>query len=102
MSRTLLHPASAKAPKYWKYEAGGNLVPAMERYLALDALTVQDIALIVAYLRQWVDSPVWQMNPYATGFDNLDDLRSRTARARSKRDIDECVSLAIDLGMDPL
>ena len=77
-------------------------MPAMERYLALDALTVQDIALIVAYLRQWVDSPAWSMNPYATSFDNLDDLRSRTAHARSKRDIDECVNLAIDLGMDPL
>jgi len=97
-------PASPEAPKYWMYEQGGELVPAVERYLRQEELSIRDIILIRAYLRQWVDSPVWDMNPTLTaeGKTALNNLRGKVLASRTKHQIDECIWMATRMGMDPL
>jgi len=100
---SLPHPASKEAPKYWQHETGGLLAPAILRYMRGQDLSVRDLALIIAYLRQWVDSPAWDAGP-ATSVDRvrLALLRTFAHKAHSKGDIDHCVRLAGTLGMDPL
>jgi len=104
VSRTLPQPGSDEAPKYWMHQTGGHLVPAVERYLSGDELTIRDIALIQSYLRQWIDSPVWEFNPYLTpqGRFELATLRTLAKNALTKHDLDRIVRLAVDLGLDPL
>ena len=101
---TLPDPSAPEAPKYWMYEQGGELGPAMLGYLKGDELSIRDLRLIAAYLRQWVDSPAWDANPAlsAESRQELATLRQKTASARTKAQIDESVSMAVDMGMDPL
>jgi hypothetical protein len=100
----LPHPASSQAPKFWRYETGGELVPAMERYIRGESLQLRDVSLIRAYLRQWVEAPVWEMNPLRTLESSiaLGILRAKVAGASTKGHLDSCVQFAIELGMDPL
>jgi len=100
---TLPHPASPEAPKYWAYETGGELQPAMKRYLEGKTLTVRQISLLRAYLRQWINSPVWEQ---ATDREEyrfaLGALRHRTESIITAQDVDLCIEAMIELGMDPL
>lgn len=97
-------PSSAFAPKYWAQETGGELGPAIERYILGQELSVRDLALIRAYLRQWVDSPAWDANPAHSDLSRrqLTRLRMKVFDALTKERIDDCIKLAIDMGMDPL
>jgi len=69
-----------------------------------ERLTVGDIAFIRAYLRQWIESPVWQMNPHLTGKGRreLRKMRNRTRDIKSEADIACAVSMMVAAGMDPL
>jgi hypothetical protein len=91
------------APGYWMDETGGQLAPAIERYLAGE-LRNGDIPLIRAYLRQWIDSPAWDNNPHLTadGVRELADLRSSVETIATREDIDGWLKIAIDKGLDPL
>jgi hypothetical protein len=51
-------------PGYWMYETSGVLRPVIEAYLAGGMLTEKDVATMRAYLRQWIESPIWDQNPY--------------------------------------
>jgi hypothetical protein len=97
-------PGSAAAPNYWCYETGGELRPAMQRYLDSQPLTRQDIDIIRAYLRQWIGSAVWDRNPYA-------NAESKTRLARLRASIEDLVTVksirrwidaATAEGLDPL
>lgn len=85
-------------------ETGGELGPAVERYIKGEDLSVRDLALIRAYLRQWVDSPAWDANPAATDLSQrrLTQLRGKVFGAATKEQIDDCIHMAVDMGMDPL
>lgn len=87
------HP---NAPKYWKHETGGELGPAVLQYLSGKSLTLRDVALMKAYLRQWVNSPAWGRSTL------LDALRESVAQIRNRDDLERCISATVDLGMDPL
>lgn len=91
------------APGYWMHEQSGRLAPAVERYFAGE-LQFTDIAIIRSYLRQWINSPVWDENPHqnADGAQQLAELRSRAAAIATRDDIDAWVQSATDMGMDPL
>lgn len=58
-----LDPAHPAAPKYWRNETGDELKPAVFAYIRGQPLTVRQIALISAYVTQWIASPVWDANP---------------------------------------
>jgi len=100
----MLAPGHPDAPKYWMHETSGVLALAVKRYLNREALTVRDLAVLKAYLRQWICSPVWDMNPTA-------DLRSHLALGRlrkavetlhSREHIDAWIHTALEEGHDPL
>src|SRR5262245_19430402 len=97
-------PDSWDAPKYWMYETGGLLVPAVERYLRDEPAQPMDEALIVAYLRQWIGSPVWSHNPHmdAESGRKLFELRARVGTLRTRQDIGQWLHDALDIGIDPL
>ena len=92
------------APGYWMYETSGRLRPAVEAYLAGDAMTPEQIAAMRAYLRQWINSPAWDQNPHAT-----DESRAALAAMRRLVDcltsrvmIEAWLAGAESIGMDPL
>jgi hypothetical protein len=93
------------APGYWMYETDGELVPAIQRYLEGEALTLREIVLIGAYLRRWINSPVWDTNPFLDGFDGriqLARLRELSRVLTNRRAIEAWIMLATDFGVDPL
>jgi hypothetical protein len=85
-------------------EQGGELVPAMQRYLNGQPLTIRDIALLRLYIQQWIDSGVWDTNPSlnAEGRLELAELRGLARGINSGRAIAAWIHRAEDLGMDPL
>ena len=101
---TLPRPEDPAAPKYWMDEVGGELKPAIHRFLTGGALSLRDLALIRAYLEQWADSSAWDLNPHLGdgGRQELADLRKQIHGARALREIRRLVDRLVDLGMDPL
>lgn len=97
MNRTLPHPA-----KYWRDYSDSRIPASVDRYIHGEELTVRDIALVRAYVMQWVDSPAWEENLSSQATLNLTILRAKVAGARTKEQIDSCVALASAMQMDPL
>ncbi len=92
----MLPPDHPDAPKYWMYETGGKLHPALMAYLTGRPLDAEQIALIAAYLRQWIDSPVW------AGGSALAGLRDAARHIRTRADIELVIHTAVEMNMDPL
>jgi hypothetical protein len=97
-----LDPSSG--PGFWRNETGGALVPAMEAYLRGDVLNVRQVALIRAYLRQWIASPIWDENPAADVKAKLAlaELRFLVCNIQSQSAISIWLRRAIDMGINPL
>lgn len=95
----MLDPADPRAPKYWIYEQGGKLRPAMQRYLEGHLAQPGDTALIRAYLQQWIDSPVWD-NPDTVA--ELAELRRDVRGIATRMHLDLWLEAAFNLGIDPL
>jgi hypothetical protein len=85
-----------KGPGYWMYETGGALRPAIGAYLNGDVLDDEQIALIRAYLAQWIMVGEWA--PGST----LDSLRARIGSLKSRQAIAEWLGLAEQIGIDPI
>ena len=104
MSQPLPPPGSAGAPNFWMNETGGELQPAVRRYLEGQPLTIRQIVLIRAYFKQWILSPAWDANPHQTaaGAAQLAQLRKTVYQIGSREDIGKWLADAIDLGIDPL
>jgi hypothetical protein len=94
------HPVP-QPPKYWTFEPP-ELGPAVHAYTAGEDLTVRDVALMREYLRQWVDSSVWEMNPHETdeGLQWLAELRQRVRAIASPDDITQALSIMTARRMD--
>jgi hypothetical protein len=99
-----LPPDDPRAPKYWANEQGGTLAPVVVRYLKGKLLDTRDIVIMCAYLRQWFDSPVWNMNPLNSHADSqsLETLRQRVHAIATQADIRRVLKDALELGIDPL
>jgi len=91
----LLPPDDPRAPKFWMNETGGVLQQAVKDYLDDKTLTLAQVALMRAYLKQWAYSPVWQGEA-------LEAVRTRITEANSHQDIDGCIYDLVNMGMDPL
>lgn len=91
-------------PGYWMNETSGVLKPAVDRYIRREALSKDDIVVLRAYLRQWINAPCWDANPYA-----IDESRQSLTRLRGRIDflisrsaIDAWLGDALMEGIDPL
>jgi hypothetical protein len=91
-----LRPDDPRAPKYWLYETGDQLKPAIIRYLKGETLEVKDILVIRVYLRQWISAPVWSPTIALT------KLKARIATLETRHDIDVWLEDAMKEGIDPL
>jgi hypothetical protein len=91
-------------PGYWRDGQGGELVPAMHRYLDGLPLSIRDIALIRLYIQQWIDAEVWDTNPAQTDEGRLElaELRGLARGLSTRRAITAWIERAEDLGLDPL
>lgn len=88
-------PDHPDAPKYWMYETSGVLAPAVEAYLNGAPMTMNQLGAMRAYLRQWINSPVWR-GP------EIDVLRVNINSIGTRDDIDRWLSQALQSGIDPL
>ena len=97
-------PEDDNAPKYWRAEVSGRLEGPIMRYLEGKLMSTEDITLIRLYLRQWIDSPVWLMNPEMDSGARraLTELRQRVRLISTRQDLDVWLHAAMDLGIDPL
>ena len=93
-----------RGPGYWMDETSGILRPAVEAYFRHEALNEAQIAALRAYLRQWINSPVWDQNPHATETDRelLAELRHGVDRLLTREAIDLWLYEAVAIGIDPL
>ena len=81
---------------FWMYETTGVLRPVIEAYLLTDApLTVEQVAAMRAYLRQWIYDPAW-VGP------GIHQLRCMVDGIHTRADITRWLDLAMDSGIDPL
>ena len=102
--RALPPPDHPDAPKYWRSETSGQLRGAVENYVNRRLMTVRDVALMRAYIIQWIDSPVWEQAPAfdARAASALSALRLRARRILSVADIHRWMYDAAAEGQDPL
>ena len=101
MAKITLAPDHPRAPKYWRNETGGRLQPAIEAYIRGEPLSTVHIGLIRAYLRQWIDSPVWAQDD-TSSMGKLRVLRESVDRIVTEADLDGWLHSAVALGIDPL
>lgn len=98
-------PGHPDAPKYWKDETTGRLAAAIRTYLDNPiAMTGREIALMRAYVSQWIQSPAWDMNPYQgeEGRAQLAELRAAAGAITSARDLQAWITVAAAEGLNPL
>jgi hypothetical protein len=76
------------------HETSGVLKPAIMAYLNHAEMTPDQIAVMRAYLRQWIDGP-WQGA-------NIDLLRATVGSLASRKNIDSWLEVAEREGIDPL
>jgi hypothetical protein len=82
-------------------ETTGKLKPVIETYLRRRGeMTLRDVAVMRAYLVQWIESPVWDMNPHGT--DGLAALRLEAGAIRNVAEIDAAIAHMTEAGLDPL
>lgn len=82
-------------PGYWMHETSGVLQPAVTAYLEARPLSDEHIALLRAYLRQWIEAPCWSG-------DSIAELRGRIDSLTTREPIVRWIDDAVDLGIDPL
>lgn len=82
-------------PGYWMHETSGVLRPAVEAYLNGEPMTDEQIAVMRAYLRQWIAAPVW------VG-DGVELLRATVDDIACRHGIDIWLDAAMKEGIDPL
>lgn len=87
--------STSSFPRYWLDETSGVLRPAVLAYLRGESMSPDQIAAMRAYLRMWIDFPVWVGPKIGSLRDAIDDLTSREA-------ISYWLQTANEEGIDPL
>jgi hypothetical protein len=107
---TSIEPYSIRAqevfslPCDWTDEVTGQLARAVILYLQGQQLSSRDVDALRIYLRQWIQSRIWDMNPHAT-IENrraLSRLRDSVTSIRSRKDIGQWLQGAEKLGLNSL
>lgn len=94
-------PQPNRPPGYWLNETSGALKPAVIAYLENQPMTGMHIAAMRAYLRQWINSDVWDANPHGVG-SRLAELRRLVESLHTREDIKAWIEIATAEGLDPL
>lgn len=81
-------------PGYWMYETSGQLRPAIAHYLNREVLSDEEIAVIRAYFKQWIEGDFEG--------EGVEDLRKSVDAIGSRSAIDRWLRGAVELGIDPL
>lgn len=76
-------------------ETSGVLAAVIERYLNHKPLDSYELAIMRAYLRQWIMAPGW------TGVD-VEELRKAVELIETQRELERWLEVALDAGIDPL
>jgi hypothetical protein len=84
----------ARGPGFWMNETSGTLRPVVERYLRGETLTPTHIAIMRAYLRQWMAGDF--RGP------EVARLRERVNDIRDMPSLTSWLEDALDAGIDPL
>ena len=85
------------SPKYWQDGLDAEIFrPIVKQYLEQGILDAEGIAVMRAYLRYWIDSPIWNQ------VDTLRDLRDRVAGIEDAEDVQAWLRDARKLGIVPL
>jgi hypothetical protein len=79
-------------PGYWMFETSGALRPAIVVYLSREPLDDEQIALIRAYLKQWIEGD----------FEDVEGLREAVDEIRDVPSLDRWLYRADQVGVDPL
>jgi hypothetical protein len=95
---------TGRPPGYWQDEATGVLRPVILAYLSGASLDAQQCSTIRAYLRQWINSPIWDSNPYAGPEQHLSlaALRLAVENCTDRAGIKYWLEAAEAHGLDPL
>jgi hypothetical protein len=94
-TEALLDPSDPRAPKYWMFETSGVLQPAVEAFLRNQPMSPRQLGAMRAYLRQWIQSPVWRG-------EELAKLRKDVETIQTREDIQAWLDAAVAQGYDPL
>jgi len=95
--KTLRIPCDLSTARgYWMHEISGVLQPVVRAYLERRWLTPREVHIMRAYLKLWIDAPVWR------GDRELAELRQQVNEIHSVADIDRWICLALREGHDPL
>jgi hypothetical protein len=86
------------------YETSGVLWPAVEAYLNGRELTLQQIAALRGYCRQWIMAGMWDQNPYFGPEERvwLAKLRADVDRLTDRAALSSWLCRATKGGLDPL
>lgn len=82
-------------PHFWMTEQTGVLAEAMEEYFAGEKLSAGALAMIKAYLRQYLERAMM------TGDAQRDRLLQRMEKLRTTHDIEEFADEIADFGVEP-
>ena len=85
----------ASPPHYWMTEQTGRLADAVEAYINGDALAPAELALIKAYLRQYLERAVM------TGEAKRERLLEQAAALRDGRAIERFADELAEIGVEP-
>jgi hypothetical protein len=96
MKKIVLVEAGHPTPHFWMDETGEQLRGAVTAYLRGGPMSAEQLELMRLYLLQWITSPVRGQSRA------IDQLRRDANTLVTRADIDEWLSGALDLGLDPL
>ena len=96
-------------PHYWQTESSGLLPNAIKAYFdnrtENGPISTNDCDLVKAYIRHWINAPVWSLNPFyqdAADQDNeLRALRDEADKLTDADSIDRWIHRALKSGIDP-
>lgn len=85
----------ASPPHYWMTEQTGRLAEAIEAYINGDALAKEQLGLIKAYLRQYLERAVM------TGDAKRNRLLEQVAALRDSREVERFADDLAEIGVEP-
>lgn len=101
------HPVydpNTQTPFYWRTEQSGDLVDAMLAYVMHTAWpegylapTPEQLALVIRYLRYWINAPCWRDESGV-----LIQLRSDVEGLVGVKDVRKWIGRCLPIGLDPL